>query len=83
MKEGSVLPDPETSTIVLPTELTFMYHCDPSYWTGCPTSPLSLSVTRLNTVKLVPRYAFMNSPLSALVLEEANLNVLLPVTIAK
>ena len=50
-KVGSVLspavPD-KAPTIVLPS-LTFTYHCDPSHWTGCPTSPLFLSVTLLNT----------------------------------
>ena len=44
-----------------------------------------MSLTRLNTFKFVPLYTLINSELSALVFEDANLNVLVdPVgTIAK
>ena len=66
--------------------LTFIYHCVPSHRTGWPTSPLFLSVTLLKTLNLwveLVLYAFINSPLSAFVFDDATLKVVLLSLIAK
>ena len=54
-----------------------------SHWTGCATSPDDLSVTLLNTLRLVPPYTNSPSPLSALFFEAANLNWELDTLITK
>ena len=88
--EGSVLPvneeillnielfpstfinHPAVSVVVTPFLVTDTLEGSNS--TGWPSSPESLSLTRLKTLRFVPLYTFINSPLSAFVFDDASLN---------
>ena len=73
---GSVAPDPVNwLVIVFPLLWTLINHwlALSSYWTGLPTSPASLSETRLIILKLVPPYTVIGSSTAASAREAASL----------